>query len=142
MGRDRASSTASPISGNGRHATHPVNAILNYAYSVAATQLTRALAANGFDPACGFLHADAPGRMSLTYDALELLRADIHAAVLPWIASHKWKRADFPVTPEGVVRLQTSLAAVITQRTAAAISQRALDRVCAWLEDAVRRAAA
>ncbi len=36
----------------------------------------RALAAYGFDPACCFLHADAANRMSLTYDALELLRAD------------------------------------------------------------------
>jgi CRISPR/Cas system-associated endonuclease Cas1 len=66
--------------------------------------------------------------MSLTYDALELLRADIDAAILSWVASHKWRRADFPVTPEGVVRLQTSLAAVVAQRASAAIPQRNLDR--------------
>jgi CRISP-associated protein Cas1 len=136
---ERFEHRASAISGGGRHATHPVNAILNYAYSVAAAQLTRALAAHGFDPACGFMHADAAGRASLTYDALELLRADVDAAILPWAASHKWKRADFPVTPEGIVRLQTALAAVIAQRTSAAITQRDLDRVCAWFEDAIRR---
>ena len=109
---------------------------------VVAAQLTRALSAYGFDPACGFLHADAANRMSLTYDALELLRADIDAAILSWAASHKWRRADFPVTPEGVVRLQTSLAAVVAQRASAAIPQRNLDRVCAWLEDTIRRAPA
>ena len=97
---------ASLISGGPRHATHPVNAILNYAYSVAAAQLTRSLIAFGFDSTAGFLHADAQGRHSLTYDALELVRADIDARILPWVASHTWKRADFPVTPEGVVRLQ------------------------------------
>jgi CRISP-associated protein Cas1 len=75
------------------------------------------------------MHADAAGRASLTYDAMELLRADIDAAILPWVASHKWKRADFPVTPEGVVRLQSSLAAVVAQRASAAITQRDLDRV-------------
>jgi CRISP-associated protein Cas1 len=135
---ERFEHRASAISGGGRHATHPVNAILNYAYSVAAAQLTRALAAHGFDPACGFMHADAAGRASLTYDAMELLRADIDAAILPWVASHKWKRADFPVTPEGVVRLQSSLAAVVAQRASAAITQRDLDRVCAWLDDIIR----
>jgi hypothetical protein len=53
-----------------------------------------------------FLHAEAEGRHSLTYDVLELLRADIDNAILPWAASHTWKRPDFPVTPEGIVRLQ------------------------------------
>lgn len=62
--------------------------------------MTRTLAMAGFDPACGFLHADADGRYSLSYDVLELLRADIDAAILPWVASQTWKRADFPVTPE------------------------------------------
>jgi CRISPR-associated protein Cas1 len=137
---ERFEHRASAISGGGRHATHPVNAILNYAYSVAAAQLTRALAAHGFDPACGFMHADAAGRASLTYDVLELLRAGIDAAILTWAASHRWKRADFPVTPEGVVRLQPGLAAVVAQRTAAAITQRDLDQVCEWFEDAIRRA--
>jgi CRISPR-associated protein Cas1 len=107
---------ASQISGGPRHATHPVNAILNYTYSVAAAQITRALIATGFDSTAGFLHADAQGRHSLTYDVLELVRAEIDARILPWVASHTWKRADFPVTPEGVVRLQPSLAAFVAQQ--------------------------
>jgi CRISPR-associated protein Cas1 len=40
---------ASLISAGPRHATHPVNAILNYAYSVATAQVTRCLIAIGFD---------------------------------------------------------------------------------------------
>jgi CRISPR-associated protein Cas1 len=130
---------ASPISGGPRHAMHPVNAMLNYAYSIAAAQITRALAVQGFDPACGFLHADAPGRYSLTYEVMELVRADIDATLLPWIASHTWKRPDFPVTPEGTVRLQPALAAVVAQK--AAIPQRDIDRAIEWLADAVRQAA-
>jgi CRISPR-associated protein Cas1 len=81
---------ASPISGGPRHAMHPVNAILNYAYSVVAAQITRTLQALGFDSAAGILHADAEGRHSLTYDVLELLRAEIDNAILAWVASHTW----------------------------------------------------
>jgi CRISP-associated protein Cas1 len=123
---------ASQISGGPRYATHPVNAILNYAYSVAAAQITRALIAYGFDSTAGFLHADAQGRHSLTYDALELVRADIDARVLPWAASHAWKRADFPVTPEGVVRLQPNLAADVVQR--AMLGHKEIDHVMGWLK--------
>lgn len=122
---------ASLISGGPRHATHPVNAILNYAYSVVAAQLTRSLIAFGFDSTAGFLHADAQGRHSLTYDALELVRADIDARILTWVASHTWKRSDFPVTPEGVVRLQPTLAAFVAQR--AILGQAEIDVVMEWL---------
>jgi CRISP-associated protein Cas1 len=123
---------ASQISGGPRHATHPVNAILNYGYSVAAAQITRALMASGFDSTAGFLHADAQGRHSLTYDALELARADIDARILPWVALHTWKRADFPVMPEGVVRLQPTLASVVAQ--AAILPEKQLDQAIEWLQ--------
>lgn len=122
---------ASQISGGPRHATHPVNAIMNYAYSVAAAQITRALIASGFDSTAGFLHADAQGRHSLTYDALELIRADIDTRILPWVASHTWKRSDFPVTPEGVVRLQPTLAAVLAQKAFTPTIK--LDEMLKWL---------
>jgi CRISP-associated protein Cas1 len=122
---------ASSISGGPRHAMHPVNAILNYAYSVVAAQVTRALQASGFDSAAGYLHADAEGRHSLTYDVMELLRAEIDNAILPWVVSHTWKRPDFPVTPEGIVRLQPTLAAVVAQR--AMVAQGEIDTVVGWL---------
>jgi CRISP-associated protein Cas1 len=122
---------ASLISGGPRHATHPVNAILNYAYSVAAARVTRSLIASGYDSTAGFLHADASGRHSLTYDVLELLRADIDLRILPWVASHTWKRSDFPVTPEGIVRLQPPLAALVVQKVA--VSQARMSQVIDWL---------
>jgi CRISPR-associated protein Cas1 len=128
---------ASPISGGPRHAMHPVNAVLNYAYSVVAAQVTRALQACGFDSAAGYLHADAEGRHSLTYDVLELLRAEIDNAILPWVASHTWKRPDFPVTPEGVVRLQPTLAAVVAQK--AMREQREVDGAVGWLRQIIER---
>jgi CRISPR-associated protein Cas1 len=126
------------LSGGPRHATHPVNAILNYAYSVAAAQVTRSLIAAGFDSTAGFLHADADSRHSLTYDVLELLRADVDVRVLPWVATQTWKRSDFPVTPTGVVRLQPTLAALVVQYTF--IPHEKINQVIEWLAAAVRAA--
>jgi CRISPR-associated protein Cas1 len=123
---------ASPVSGGPRHATHPVNAILNYAYAVAVAQITRSLQAAGFDSTAGFMHSDDNGRHSLSYDVLELLRADIDSEILTWVQSHVWKRPDFPVTPEGLVRLQPTLAAVVAQK--AALPQKEVDRTVGWLE--------
>ena len=129
------SNRASPLTKSPRRATHPVNAILNYAYSIVAAQLIRSLTVWGLDPACGFLHADAQGRYSLAYDMMELLRSDIDQRILPWVASHMWKRADFPVTREGEVRLQSTLAAVVMQR--ARVEQAEIDKCIEWLKDVI-----
>jgi CRISPR-associated protein Cas1 len=126
---------ASPVKGGPRHAIHPVNAILNYAYAVAAAQITRTLQAFGRDSLAGFMHADDNGRQSLSYDLLELLRTDIDNAILPWVQSHIWKRPDFPVTPEGLVRLQPTLAAVVAQK--AMLLQKVVDQAVEWLKSSL-----
>ena len=68
---------------------------------------------------------------------MELLRADIDAKMFAWIKSHTWKRPDFPVTPEGVVRLQPTLAAVVAQKTA--LPQRDLDCAIGCLKGVITR---
>ena len=118
-----------------RHAVHPVNAVLNLAYTVAVNQLTRALAAHGLDPCCGFLHNPKDYRASLAYDALELLRADIDTRMLSFLASRVWSRADFPVLKSGIVRLRPALARVVASR--AAIPPADLDRLVVWIADAI-----
>jgi CRISPR-associated endonuclease Cas1 len=128
---------ASAISHGPEHSTHPANSILNYVYSVAAGLCVRSLFAAGFDPGIGYLHLDREGRYSLAYDLLELLRADIDNSMLPWIASQKWRRADFPVTTTGIVRCHPNLVRVIMQRTAATITPALVDKAAAWLADTV-----
>ena len=64
-----------------RHASHPINAMLNYAYVVEAGRLARALAALGLTLPIGFLHSDRKGRNSLVWDAIEPLRPAIDARV-------------------------------------------------------------
>ena len=120
----------SAISGGPRKATHPVNAILNYAYSVLAGQVQRAAVAKGLDVAVGTLHADSDGRDSLTYDLMEPLRPRVDSQVLGWVAATKWRRTDFKVTVEGIVRLHQDLAKVVVQK--AVLPGREVEGVVNW----------
>jgi CRISPR-associated protein Cas1 len=82
-----------------------VNAILNYAYAILAGQVERAAQLAGLDVAVGSLHADQEGRASLVYDLMEPLRPVIDREILSWVAAQRWRRADFAVDRQGVVRL-------------------------------------
>jgi CRISPR-associated endonuclease Cas1 len=79
-----------------RWARTPCNAALNYGYAVALGNCTRALVGLGLDPSFGFLHhADAPGRLSLSYDVLELLRPRVDACVFRFLMSRPFDRKEF-----------------------------------------------
>lgn len=58
-----------------RNAATPIGAMLNYVFAVALGQCTRAIIGVGMDPCFGFLHSLRQGRLSLSYDILELHRA-------------------------------------------------------------------
>lgn len=51
-----------------------MNAALGYGYAILCGEAVAAIAATGLDPAAGFLHADAPNRMSLALDLMEEFR--------------------------------------------------------------------
>ncbi|MFN4294833.1 MAG: CRISPR-associated endonuclease Cas1 [Thermoflexales bacterium] len=57
-----------------RHAADPFNSALNYGYAILARQVEQALLLAGLDPYAGFLHADRPGKPSLTFDLIEEFR--------------------------------------------------------------------
>jgi CRISPR-associated protein Cas1 len=84
--------------------------MLNYAYTVARGQCTRAIIGMGLDPCMGFLHSPKPGRLSLSYDVLELHRAKTTAAVFEHAQSRTFKRVDFEMTNEGIVKLASHIA--------------------------------
>jgi CRISP-associated protein Cas1 len=50
------------------------NQALNYGYAVLRSQVRRALVLAGLEPMAGFLHADRPGKPSLTLDLIEEFR--------------------------------------------------------------------
>ncbi len=100
----------SMASGRNRHATHPVNAILNYAYAVLESQVRIAAVAQGLDPTIGYLHAHRPRRAALVYDLMEPLRPRVDRLVLGFVRSHTLSPNDFVLSADGVCRLHPQLA--------------------------------
>jgi CRISPR-associated protein Cas1 len=60
----------------------PVNAALSLAYTLLCSEAISAVAIAGFDPHCGFYHADAYGRPSLALDLMEQFRPVIADSVV------------------------------------------------------------
>ena len=94
-----------------KHASHPINAMLNYAYVVEAGRLARALTAAGFALTIGFLHSDKHGRNSLVWDAIEPLRPLIDARVFKFIAQREFVRSDFPQAGRNAHRIDRAIIA-------------------------------
>jgi hypothetical protein len=65
-----------------QHAADPVNALLNYAYSIAETVAVLACWKTGLDPALGMSHVPETGRYSLALDLVETIRPECDALVL------------------------------------------------------------
>jgi CRISP-associated protein Cas1 len=103
----------SPLSDSARHAVDPTNAILNYAYAVLEAQCRQALAAEGFDLGCGFLHADQQYRDNLVYDLMELFRPGVDALVLALVGRTTFAYGDLVMTHEGRCRLHPQLARAV-----------------------------
>ncbi len=100
-------------SGTNRHATHPVNAMLNYVYGMLESQVRIAIVAAGLDPTIGFLHANRPGRVALVYDLMEPLRPQADRLLLQFLMSRKFSPGDFVVNEAGVCRLHPQLARAV-----------------------------
>jgi len=88
-----------------QRARHPLNGMLNAAFSVTAGRLTAYLAAAGLSPAIGFLHADKVGRFSLGWDAVEIFRPMIEARLFRLVERERFLVTDFERDTEGALRL-------------------------------------
>jgi CRISPR-associated endonuclease Cas1 len=75
------------VSGN-RNASHPVNAVLNYAYTVLQSQLQIAAIAEGYDPTIGIMHEGNNGSAAFIFDLMEPERAATDRKILEFIKGH------------------------------------------------------
>jgi CRISPR-associated endonuclease Cas1 len=100
----------SATSGTNRNTTHPLNALLNYAYGVLESQVRIAVLAAGLDPSVGYLHASHPGRAPLVYDLMEPFRPLVDRLVLQFLSSHTFSPCDVTVVASGACRLHPQLA--------------------------------
>ena len=99
--------------GYNRGATHPVNAMLNYAYSVLIARLQIRLIADGYDPMLGIMHQKKQFRgisPAFALDHMEPLRPVVDRAVLQIINSVTFSGGDFSIQNDGVCRLNPQLA--------------------------------
>ena len=120
-----------------RNAATPIGAMLNYVYAVALGQCTRAVIGIGMDPCFGFLHVPRQGRLSLSYDVLELHRADLTSAVFDHVRRNVFTGSAFEQSQTGVVSLGPTVArdiAAIALRTATIPAcERTVRRLLGWL---------
>jgi len=94
---------------NGRNRRPPrdaVNALLSFAYTLLAHDISGACQAVGLDPQVGFLHRDRPGRPSLALDLMEEMRPImVDRLVLNLINLRQVRAKGFAIEPAGGVRM-------------------------------------
>jgi len=93
-----------------RNATHPVNAMLNYAYAVLHSQVQLEAISEGYDPRLGIMHESRSDASALVLDLMELRRPVVDAAVLRFVAAEMLAAGDFVIRDDGVCRLSPQLA--------------------------------
>jgi len=105
----------------GRGATDPINSALNYGYGILYGEVERALVLAGLDPYAGFLHADRPGKPSLTLDFIEEFRQPVVDRTVIGMAN---KQMPFDIDERGLLTKETrrTLAEKVIGRLEAAAS--------------------
>jgi CRISPR-associated endonuclease Cas1 len=96
-------------------ASHPLNAMLNYAYAVRVAQLQVQAVADGFDPLAGIMHHSRDGFPAYAYDLIEPERPKVDATVLEFVAKRSFAAADFIIRKDGVCRLSPQLARAVAE---------------------------
>jgi CRISP-associated protein Cas1 len=127
----RQSLNGTRTKGRNRHASHPVNAMLNYAYAILESQVRMQIVAEGLDPTIGYLHTSTPERQALVLDLMEPQRPIVDGKVLEIVQAHVFHPADFTIRCDGVCRLNPVLARSLVQLIS--IGCRALNRFQAGL---------
>jgi CRISPR-associated protein Cas1 len=105
------------LAGN-RNAAHPVNAILNYAYTVLESGLRIKAIADGYDPTIGVMHEGRDGSSKFVFDLMEPERPKVDREVLDFVRATVFDPADFTIRSDGVVRVNPQLTRHVTNLTA------------------------
>lgn len=98
-----------------RNATHPVQAMLNYAYAVLESQVRIAVSAVGLDPTIGYLHANEADRPALVLDLMEPLRPVVARLLMEFVIAERFSPSDLSISRTGLCRLHPQLARRVVQ---------------------------
>ena len=101
-----------------RHATHPINAMLNYVYGMLAARKQVEAIAEGYDPMLGIVHDRRKAVRGITPAyALDIMEPDRPIAdrrVLELMREQELSAMDFTVTAKGTCRLSPELARAVS----------------------------
>ncbi|MEO9309884.1 MAG: CRISPR-associated endonuclease Cas1 [Nitrososphaera sp.] len=91
-----------------RYATHVINALLNYGFSVLYSEVAKNIHSEGLDAYFGFYHKSHESEQALVYDLVEPYRILIESAVLEFSRTvPKWNRLDkcYKMDEKHIIRL-------------------------------------
>jgi len=98
-------------------ATDPVNALLNFGYSLLEGRVRHAVNSVGLEPSVGWLHETAASKLPVVYDLQEPFRWLVDLSVIETIAGRQLDRAKDILTTENYhVRLRPHAIAVLSDR--------------------------
>lgn len=119
---DGRSSRANGLKSKNRNASHPVNALLNYAYAVKMAAMQIQAIADGYDPTIGIVHNSQRGSPAWVLDQIELERSAVDAAILQLIRDQTFAAADFTMRTDGVCRLSPQLARMVATQVSQTVA--------------------
>lgn len=117
------SSLLSGLKPKNRLASHPINAMLNYAYAVRQTQLHIEAITDGYNPTLGIMHNRHQGSAAYILDLIEPERPMVDATVLQLIFAQSFSADDFVIRNDGVCRLSPQLARAVVSNLTATIGK-------------------
>jgi CRISP-associated protein Cas1 len=106
------------LAGN-RNATHPVNAMLNYAYAALESEIRIKAISEGYDPTIGIMHEGSDGSSKFIFDLMEPERPKVDRLVLNFVKGHVFDPADFVIRTDGVCRLNPEMARMVVTKVSA-----------------------
>ena len=98
------------------HAADEINALLNYGYSILASEIKKSLNTVGLDSQIGFLHETLVSRTPLVYDCQELFRWLIDLSVIELLEENNLKKSDFILTENYHIRLKPTTAKLLVEK--------------------------
>jgi CRISP-associated protein Cas1 len=93
-----------------KFATHPINAILNYAYGMLENQVKGLITVKGLDPTIPIFHAQNRSGVALVHDLMEPVRPVMDKHILKFMLGRTFAPDDFVLNKDGVVRLHPQFA--------------------------------
>jgi CRISP-associated protein Cas1 len=109
------------LAGN-RNASHPVNAILNYAYAALESEIRIKAISEGYDPTIGIMHEGSNGSSKFIFDLMEPERPKVDRRVIDFARMAVFDPADFSIREDGVCRLNPEMARIVVASVSSRLS--------------------